>query len=209
MKIENVPFTLLLCALVVLSSCSDKETPTQQLTQTPKALTKGNMELSDMSIGRFSYSQDLITELYEEAVDNNKKLADLDQRLKQIADIRKDSLELFYEYSRSNERYWNEVTRYTSQLTDSTLRASVNEIFSTLRKDYEKSMAYHDSLNSNIKLQMAELQQQSIVLKLAVTLPMMLNYQINEMPSEKPLENVLNEYTELINATKAQSELKK
>lgn len=165
--------------------------------QTPEVFEEN---VADVNLRSFSkrYGSNIIEELYQEAMDKDKHLDLLNTHISDLSKLRADSLKMYQTYKLNNERYWNSVDRYLAQLTDSTLRHSFRSHFDQMKKDYEQGISSRVKLETNIEALDTILRDQHVLLKLMVTAPMMKNYQSNELPSLKPIENIITQYDTLI-----------
>ncbi|MCH3885895.1 hypothetical protein [Tenacibaculum aquimarinum] len=200
--------TILLLAIISLTffNCLDKErvnlTPEQERTMTPEVLEERE---SDFSISSYSkrYDSDIIFKLYSEALRKNKKLKLLDTRIKEFTnDSVLERTKLFTKYSSVNNNYWNTVNQYISSLNDSIIQKETSSIFNKLKVKYEAKIKNHNNMMNVIENEKDNLRDRLTLMKLFITEPMMSNYQVNEIPNIKELEDLISQYKKLIEETK-------
>ena len=178
------------------SSTYNEQVPTNE---TPEAL------LDDKEYRTSSYSKrgnsDIITKLYQEALEKNSKLEKLNEAINNMGKWKSDSLRDYNNFSRTNNNYWTTAKRYINQLEDSGLKQSTLQTFLAIESNYRSKMAEYEKQMTVIKKKTLSLNDQLTLMKLFVTGSMMKNYQNNEKPSIKTLENIIDEYDKLIEET--------
>ena len=186
----NKQILILLLAFLIFSCSNDRNSTPQQnnVDQTPEALNEDKkLDIPSFSI---RYDSDIIKKLFDEAVENNESLKSLTSNLAKAKEFKSDSLESYQTYKRNNLTYWNALTRYSNQISDSTLKNELIVIIESLKDKHSKRTAPLDELASRINSTEQALGDLEILMKIAVTEPMMGNYQRNEYPDIKTLEVV-------------------
>ena len=178
---------------------NNKDTKENIENETPEVLDNKNSDLSSISK---RYDSDIISKLYNEAVEKNSNLEKLNNEIRKISYIKNDSLSNFYKFSQTNNNYWSNATKYINQIQDSILKESTLEFFKSLESQYLSSIADFDQKNSTIKERDITLNDYQILMKLSITHPMIKNYQLNERPDIKVLEKIISDYDKLIKETK-------
>ena len=102
----------------------------------------------------------------------------------------------------TNSDYWSNVDSYVQRLSDSTLKESTMNYFSKLEANYRESMTEFDKKIEILDKRTINLSDQLILMQLMVTQPMMYNYQVNEKPSIELLDDLINDYDNLIEESK-------
>jgi hypothetical protein len=185
-----------------LFSCSNNKNnePGEEIIQdqTPEIFD----EKSDIASISKRYEADIIQKLYQEALDKNQELNALNNRIIEIDNLKNDSLELYYKYINQNRNYYNTVDNYINMLNDSALKDDVNAIFEKLENEYSQSISMHERSVELTNTRTKMLNDRLILMKLFVTVPMMSNYQKNELPDIKTIKFIAEKYDTLIDATK-------
>jgi len=186
----NKEILILLLSFLIISCSNDRNSTPQQnnIEQTPEALNEDRK--LDISSYRKRYDSDIIKKLFDEAVENNDSLKSLTSNLEKAKEFKSDSLESYQTYKRNNLTYWNALTRYSNQISDSTLKNELIVIIESLKDKHSKRTAPLDELASRIDSTEQALGDLEILMKIVVTEPMMGNYQRNEYPDIKTLEAV-------------------
>jgi hypothetical protein len=88
------------------------------------------------------------------------------------------------------------------QIQDTVLREATRKNFELLEMAYKGKINKHITTKERLAKQVAELNDRLILMKLLITQPMMLNYQNNELPNVKSMEDLVKDYDKLIQETK-------
>jgi len=168
--------------------------------ETPQALDE-HSDFKSISISK-RYTSDIISELYDEAIDKSTKLKELNDEINKISEFKNESISEYSKFIQTNNNYWLTANRYINQIQDSLLKESTIEIFKDLELKFKSKMRSHKQKIMSINKKTLVLNDQLILMKLFITEPMMKNYQVNEKPNIKSLENIIYKYDELIKETK-------
>ena len=122
------------------------ESSIEQLTETPEVFQETSSN-EDYRISSFSkrYDSDIITKLYQEAIEKDSKLKKLNENLNKIANIKNDSTLEYSDFKKTNENYWNAVNGYINRMHDSILQESTREIFKKLEQSHLKGMTPYEN----------------------------------------------------------------
>jgi len=185
----------------------NQENAPKLLAQIPKVLKENR---SESRLSAFSkYRSDILTGLYQEALEKNPELKKLRKQIAELDEFKKDSLHEYQKYTQNNTDYWTSAYQHISSIQDSALRKSTQEIFQLLDSNYQKNMVKHQQKTEVIDQRILKLNDQVILMKLAITLSMMKKYQAQEKPSLEPLQNLIEEYDKVIKETQIFTNLKK
>ncbi|WP_162555830.1 hypothetical protein [Reichenbachiella versicolor] len=197
----------LLIFLVSISmiSCTEKKetTETEDFNeQTPQTLhEKNDLGLSSFN-KRSGYGPDIIQELFDEAVEKDQKLKAITSSLQEVPKIKSDSLERYHIYMQTNQNYWITLSKYTNQISDTTLKKDLLKLVETLKDDQSTKTSELDTLVAQIDSIEQTLNNLEILMKIMVTVPMMKNYQRNELPNIRTIESVKQTFDSSISAVK-------
>lgn len=203
----------MLCWILILVMCScahnkdKKEEPAIQ-NQTPEVLDQADAASKLASISK-RYSNDIIQELFDEAINKDPELKSLVENIDKTGKSTIDSLQQYNTYIQNNNSYWSAANDYISQISDSTTKKLMKDAFRNLKANHDNLISQHKVLNENITKSEVTLNDHLILMKLLVTEPMMLNYQRNELPDIKKMKGVLNMYDTLINRTESYTKFTK
>jgi hypothetical protein len=151
-------------------------------------------------------NDDIIQKLFAEACEKDKTLKDLNEKIESVGGIKDDSLKIYDDYFSINNDYWSTAQSYIIRLNDSILKESTTAVFDKLACDYEKRMIDYSNKIEILDQRTINLEDQLILMKLMVTQPMIENFEINEKPPIKILEDLIKNYDDLIKETQVYME---
>ena len=209
MKINSILLTFLIPLFLINCDNKEKLPLEEEINLTPDILGEGERDISLSSFSK-RYDSDIISKLYSEALDNDEKLNILNDKIKNFTnDSIIEKTKAFTKYSNINDSYWNSIDNYISLINDSIIKNETFAIFSKLKLNYKNSIDNQMKLLSFIDTKKEKLRDQLTLMKLFVTEPMMRNYQINEKPDIKELEDLISQYKDLVKESKEYTKLKK
>jgi hypothetical protein len=204
LNMKNLLLFTILIGTMITASCSNNKKRIADESEiqnpTPEVLDN-NRDLKAASISR-SYRADIIQELYQEAINKNDKLKKLSNRINEIDGIKADSLELYNKFIQTNRNYYATADDYINQLSDSTIKNELKEIFKIIENKYKVRVSKIVSAVEKIDSKTKFLNDQVILMKLLITEPMISNYQINESPNIETINNLGKIYDSLIKDVK-------
>jgi len=187
--------------LLIASSCSNERDPNQEvkaLNETPEVLNnESGLNLSSR-YGKRLYKSDIIQQLFEEALTKDETLRSINKRISETDNLQRDSLEAFEIYTRNNENYWRSLGQYANMLNDTILRDELKIVIDSLHSKYLMKLSPIDSLVSQIESNKKLIRDQEVLMKMLVTIPMIRNYQYNELPDSNRLKSVKQRFDTLI-----------
>ncbi|MEL6558094.1 MAG: hypothetical protein AAFQ94_07915 [Bacteroidota bacterium] len=196
--------SFVLLVLLTLSACN---TPIRNSDQpiseeaTPETLDD---EYSDIRLSSYSKrSGNLVDRLFNEAKEKNQSLDDLSEKVERLKSNERENLEEYREFISNNDDYWRSARIYIEQINDSTLRKKIDLIVEDLKADYKKSIAQHDSAVVKLNESKQLTDDYYSMIKLMVTLPMIANYQKNELPDINVIKDEKLKYDSLTESLKA------
>ncbi len=200
--------TLILFLVLVSLSMSCDSRGSQNIVsnpevEIPKALTKTERAPDALS-GFRSYRNrlNLVDDLYEEALEKNIELKNLDGRINSIFENRYDSLSIFENYKNINSSYWQSVRVSLSEINDSILSNQFSSLFDDYNSRYKGNLASYNDKNDIILQRDQVLKDQLLILKLITSFEAMENFQSSQLPKIEPLTNLIEDYDELIRECK-------
>ena len=201
-------FLIPIC-LLILSCSEQRQEQISNVNNTPETLTEESEEISISRLSK-SYRKDIVGRLYDEALDKDPRLRELDNQINFLQnDSLSDKTETYVKYERTNSEYWNTAKSYASRINDSITRLSTIELLEKLTSDYEKSIQPHENKMGVINRSQIQLSDQVILMKLFVTLPMIKNYQRNELPDIKELESLIEDYQKVLEKSEEYTHINK
>jgi hypothetical protein len=187
--------SIIVCTIL---SCSQKKPQQQPSPETPKALQEsGSSEYSLLS--KSSRREDLVESLYAELVNKTPALKDIENQITWLDDARTDSAEAFTDFNQKSKDYYANAENHLSNITDSALKDKIRLIISNSQSKYNTQIAGHKNLLSTLDSKSVKLQDMHVLLKIAKTLPLIDNYQKENLPDKKPIEKVITEFDKTLN----------
>jgi len=189
---------------------SNQQRQSAKFNRTPEVLqnSRGN-GARDYSLSIKRGRGDIVHKLYEEALEKDPKLVDIEEKIKAIEEIKYASTKDYQKFSANSSWYWTDANRYVSQINDSVLQQTMAKLLKEMQNKYDEKMANHMLLNYAINEKRELLNDHHTFLKLAVTMKMMDTYFNNEKPDVKPMQSVNKRYDELIKEISAVETLDK
>ena len=206
MKIFKILLLLLFITNCNNDSRNNRSNTPNVLNETPDALND-NSEYKSISFSK-RYDTDIISELYKEAMEKNSNLEKLHEEIIKMIDIENDSLSAYIKYVSVNAKYYSGAKVYANRIKDSILKKSTLAVFDSIEKTYDKKNEAFIKKHNIITQKSEALDDQLILMKLYVTESMIRNYQNNETPDIKTLENIIKKYDSLIKVTEKFTQIK-
>lgn len=186
--------------IFLFSSCRHREEkPPLQNPNTPKAL-QDNKE-SNMDIIYKSRSGDLIDEIYNDLLEKRPDLKKLEQNIAAYNTMEPDSLTRYSKYNKKSILYYQAAGMQINTITDSVLKKQMQEVIMASRSQYVKKIAFINKMITDLGKADTSLNNYHAVLKLLVTLPVMEQFQKDELPNDKALRTLTVDKQELIHRT--------
>lgn len=192
-------------------SCNQRTEPTEpenSETATPEVLLEEDKPSRSIDVSYIKgrrYEKDIVSELYEEALEKDAALKALNDKIVLMPGVQNDSLRAFSNYKSQNLDYWEDTKSYISQIEDETLKASTAKAFEELEKAFYNKIAAHENAKKTLNQKATALQDRFVVMKLMITQSMMNNYQNNEFPDIESMKGLIKEYDKLINEAEQMS----
>jgi len=182
-------YSIMLC---IAFSCNDAERQTDNK-EIPVAL----QDDKSYSIVSKRGSDDLLENLYTDAISKDSALKKLDESIHEIREGKSDSLKKFDIYDGKNQGYFTSVKNHVKEIQDSTLRKSLTKLINKNLEEYNNRISVHQKLIKSIDAKMVSLDDLEMALKISTTLPLIEKYQKEKLPNQKPILNL----TQKINQT--------
>jgi hypothetical protein len=200
MKTKIFAFTLLIIFIVGCENQKEDLSPKEKINnETPQVLDE-KIDFNLNSISRRK-NYDIISKLYNEAIEKNIKLKQLNDEINKISETKNYSLSDYYKFSNTNNKYWSASNRSIDDIQDSTLKKSTRKAFKILELKYRGNMSEYEKTLNLINERTISLNDQLILIKLFITESMIKNYQLNEKPEINKIKNIVIEYDKLIKKT--------
>lgn len=197
-------FLLSFITISILNSCTNKKpnielpkTLATQTEETPELFEEKNNISGSIDFKR-GYHNNILEELYAEAIDQNIYLENLKQNIDNFRQTKNDSLQDYHSYLRNNNNYWTSAYALIKNINDSVLSSELKQKVQQLESNYKTSIKSLEDEKTRINNTEKLLADKYRVLKLMVTLKMISNYQKNEKPKLETLRHINLEQEKLI-----------
>ena len=194
MKKILIPFFIFL----FISCTSRKENKDTPQADVPKAL-QDNKEVSLISYSkRGSYDRDLVEELYKEKVKLTPGLQAIEKLIDELNDAENDSLEVYNEFKSKNQQYYGFANSHLNRIKDSLLKKELEAVVEKNIAAYNNKLTRLNDLVTVLNSKSGSTDDRHTILMILISLGMMNEYQGKNLPSPKPIQSVINNYSGLI-----------
>ncbi len=184
------------CLLILLSCANKNETNSPDQSNVPEALQENN---ENKSIGfKRRGADDLLEELYEEKVKSTPVLQAIEAMMDKLKESHDDSLEIYNDFNSKNVEYYNSAKRHVSSVKDSLLEKEIKSVVERSISEYDNKMARLNNLVAILERKPGSVADRHSILKILISLEMMKEYQLRNMPLTQPVEAFINNYDRLI-----------
>ena len=182
-------------ALFLLISCTSSDKgPIAPKPETPEALQDKTKLTDSYSRGYSNYVNDLYDELVQKRADLKKLEEDLVECSKQTNEAQK----VFNDFDGKSKKYYADAKQVLYQVKDSLLRKRMEAIVEQSQKAYDPKVSNLTALLKQSISNAHTIQDYHQLVKVALTLPMIEQYQNANMPDKKDLENANAQQGKLI-----------
>ncbi len=197
MKFQSIYYMAIFC-LTLLYSCENrqKENKTETRIETPKALQEDKLEIKS-----YSRSGDLIDELYQELVDKNPELKKLEEDIEAIRLKSNEPIEKFNAYGARSNSYYSSANYKATAMSDSLLKNKIIAFISKSENNYIEKTTEINSLLKQVSENSSAINNHHTVLKIVLTLPLIEQYQKENLPNTKEFKDIIKEQDKLIKHT--------
>ncbi|WP_454045633.1 hypothetical protein [Chryseobacterium sp. Marseille-Q8038] len=190
---------ILFASILTLSLLSCSENKPQQAPTVENAVDNAESSVSGAIKKNTRYSSregNLVHEIYQELIKNDKALQDLNKRIAVINQETEDAMTEYDDVIQKSETYYNDATTLSNSVSDSVTKKQIEkEIKASSEKYNIKTQTIRD-LITKIKANRTTLHDQYIVFKIRKTLP-----EIEEYQNAHPLKtDSLNQFINKQNA---------
>lgn len=191
-RFVNVLATITAIMLVTIISCSGPHTQDTPEDNLPKALKDKNSSYDVVSKRGYD---DLLESLYSELQEKMPELKQLENRIAALRESKSDSTASFNTFNTKNQAYFGSANGHIEQIKDSVLRSRMQLLIANSLLRYNTSTAHHNAIIHYIETNEVTLNDLHTILKITRTLPIIEQFQKDNLPSAKPLDGFANELT--------------
>ncbi|RLJ32686.1 hypothetical protein CLU97_2148 [Chryseobacterium sp. 7] len=196
---------ILLASALALSILSCRENNPRQAPTVENAVDNAESSVSNSIKKNTDYSSrsgNLVNEIYQELIKNDKALQELDIR---IENIHKETDTVLSEYDDilgKSETYYNDATALSNSITDSISKKQIEKEIKESSEKYDVKTQNIRDLISKIKSNKAALYNEYIVFKIRKTLPEIEKYQNAHPLKTDSLNQCINKQNKLLEELK-------
>lgn len=196
---------ILLASALALSLLSCRENKSRQAPVVENAVDNAESSVSETIKKNTRYSSregNLVHEIYQELIKNDKALLDLDTRIENIQKETETSISEYDDIIGKSETYYNDATALSNSVTDSVTKKQIEkEIKASSEKYNIKTQTIRD-LIAKIKANRTTLHDQYLVFKIRKTLPEIEKYQSAHPLKTDSLNQFINKQNKLLEELK-------
>lgn len=171
---------ILFASILALSLLSCRENKSRQVPVVENAVDNAESSVSETIKKNTRYSSregNLVHEIYQELIKNDKALLDLDTRIENIQKETENVLSEYTDIIDKSETYYNDATVLSSSITDSTIKKQIEKEIKASSEKYDIKTQTIRDLIAKIKTNRTTLHDQYLVFKIRKTLPKIEKYQ--------------------------------
>lgn len=191
--------TGIVIACMVMAACGNpkSEHSKAKIPEIPQALQENKKEVRS-----YHKTGDLISELYEELLDQNSELKELEEDIERINGQSGKLSAKVNDYDNKSEDYYSTASIALSSVNDSALKKRMNEMIEKSNAKYKARTIEINSLLKQIANKEVSMRDHHTVLKILLTLPMIEKYQDISQPDKKEFRTLMQQQEEWIRRAK-------
>lgn len=196
---------ILFASTFVLSLLSCSENKSQQTPVVENAVDNAESSVSGAIKKNTRYSSregNLVHEIYQELIKNDKTLQDLDTRIENIQKETETSISEYDDIIGKSETYYNDATVLSGSITDSTTKKQIEKEIKASSEKYDIKTQTIRDLITKIKANKAALYDQYVAFKIRKTLPEIEKYQSAHPLKTDQLNQFINKQNTLLEELK-------
>lgn len=204
-KTKHTMKKILFASILALSLLSCRENQSKQAPVVENAVDNAESSVSGAIKKNTRYSSregNLVHEIYQELIKNDKNLQDLDTK---IGNIQKDAETSISEYDDiigKSETYYNDASALSNSVTDSVTKKQIEKEIKASAEKYDLKTQTIRNLIAKIKANRTTLHDQYLVFKIRKTLPEIEKYQSAHPLKTDHLDQFINKQNKLLEELK-------
>ncbi|MGE8513581.1 MAG: hypothetical protein ACN6N7_12815 [Chryseobacterium culicis] len=196
---------ILFASILALSLLSCSENKSRQAPTVENAVDNAESSVSGAIKKNTRYSSregNLIHEIYQELIKNDKALQDLDKRIAVINQETEDAMTEYDDVIQKSETYYNDATTLSNSVTDSVTKKQIEKEIKASSEKYDIKTQTIRDLITKIKANRKTLHDQYVVFKIRKTLPEIEKYQNAHPLKTDSLNQFINKQNALLEELK-------
>ncbi|HVV54018.1 MAG TPA: hypothetical protein VHC47_01765 [Mucilaginibacter sp.] len=199
------PLTFLLAIFLLSSICTScgrepARNNTKQKEETPKPLQDDSKDFSLLS--KRSADGNLVDAIYDDLLKKNTDLKELQDEMDHFNAAQTDSLNDFLNYDSKSKNYYSSAMSILDRVSDTVLKRRLHELILASEKNYDNKTAVYQSLIAKVQSDKVIADDYYLTLELASTLPVIEQYQQDNISAGKSVISLSNDAEKIKNHTK-------
>lgn len=196
---------ILFASILALSFLSCSENKSRQAPTVENAVDNAESSVSGAIKKNTRYSSregNLVHEIYQELIKNDKALQDLDKRITVINQETEDAMTEYDDVIQKSETYYNDATALSNSVTDSVTKKQIEKEIKASSEKYDIKTQTIRDLIVKIKANRTTVHDQYLVFKIRKTLPEIEKYQNAHPLKTDSLNQFINKQNQLLEELK-------
>lgn len=169
-------------ALFFLSCSCNSYNKNDKINETPRPLR--DSEIRELSSISKRYNNDLLEELYQGLINENKDIEEIETLIDEGNTNKKDILEGYRFYQDRNDKYYLSVNTKVQDISDTALKSKLFSIIKSSSKNYELKSHNIESIIKQIESKSLSVKDYHATMKIILTIPLIENYQKVNLPND-------------------------
>ncbi|MEN5307636.1 hypothetical protein ABE425_08990 [Chryseobacterium cucumeris] len=196
---------ILFASILALSLLSCRENQSKQAPVVENAVDNAESSVSGAIKKNTRYSSregNLVHEIYQELIKNDKNLQDLDTKIDNIQKDAETSISEYDDIIGKSETYYNDASALSNSVTDSVTKKQIEKEIKASAEKYDVKTQTIRNLIAKIKANRTTLHDQYLVFKIRKTLPEIEKYQSAHPLKTDHLDQFINKQNKLLEELK-------
>lgn len=204
-KTKHTMKKILFASILALSLLSCRENQSKQAPVVENAVDNAESSVSGAIKKNTRYSSregNLVHEIYQELIKNDKNLQDLDTKIDNIQKDTETSISEYDDIIGKSETYYNDASALSNSVTDSVTKKQIEKEIKASAEKYDLKTQTIRNLIAKIKANRTTLHDQYLVFKIRKTLPEIEKYQSAHPLKTDHLDQFINKQNKLLEELK-------
>lgn len=152
----------------------------------------------DISSKSYGGRYNIIEEYYEQALNDNSALEDLDDKIKDLKNSKSKDLSDYRDYTSEHSKFYSAYKSMINQIDDEELKTELTSRIQKLENKYQSEISPYETLEEKIDSRSKELSDHHTALKLIVAEQQLSKFEKENPISLTPLQKTENNYESII-----------
>jgi hypothetical protein len=194
---------VIFAACFLFCSCNvnkDRTKSEPEKKEIPKVLTDEKEKSYDRLSS--SSSMDMTDAIYEELMDKNSDLKNLDESIKKNYSLMRSTLSEYHQYTSKSNEYYSSAENKVSLISDTLLAVKLRNELSSSKEKFNKLISNLNESDSTINRTYKKIQDRYIVFKIQKTLPVIENFQKEKLFDNDKMKEFIKEQNKVFELIK-------